>query len=663
MHATSGRLGGNPVEREDGPFPRARDVIRRLARSPRWQEVGTASWVVAIVSAAVFVNSMWNGFAFDDHHIIVNNPEIHDLDGLPRAILAPYWPTAFGRDIGLWRPATTGSFGLLYALGGGSPVPFHVANVLGHVAVSVLVLRVLARLMPIAAALTAALVFAVHPVHVEAVANAVGLAEILSTAAVMGACLIHLRAPRPVGWRYALAIGVLYAIGFGAKESAATLPGLILLLDAARSRLGFGDLPPYLRDTWRPYLAMLIVGVLVLASRLAILGTIASPFGPLGAQLLEDIPRIWTLGEVWTHYVRLWAFPLDLAADYAPNLIPISTGWHPTNIVGVALALALMLITWILWRRPEMDRDVGTARAAAFGITWFVIAIAPISNVLFLSGVLLAERTLYLPSVGLAAASGWLVVRLARERPRIALLALAAALTFGAARTWTRTPVWRDNPTLLTNLVEEYPQSGRSQWILGDAFLSQGRVSEALRAYRATIGVLDTDYVVMVDVAKQLMKIERYRAAEVLLTLAWRDAPRFAAAPGTLAGIRAELGDAAGTERWARASLAIERPDPLRSQLLAWALAAQGRWEQAELAHRAVPDDSLSTFWHTWLYEAYAHRTAGDTAGMAAALDSAWAKVGTAPGRQALDSIRVNDFGLAPLLNETGARQAPDGSS
>jgi len=77
-----------------------------------------------------------------------------------------------------------------------------------------------------------------------------------------------------------------------------------------------------------------------------------------------------------------------------------------------------------------------------------MLTISPVANVFFLAGVLLAERTLYLPSVGLAAASGWLVVSLAR-RPTGAAVLLATLLTLGATRTWLRNPTWRDNPAML----------------------------------------------------------------------------------------------------------------------------------------------------------------------------------------------------------------------
>jgi hypothetical protein len=605
---------------------------------------------VAVVGGLVFANSLANGFAWDDIHIVVLNTAIHEWESLPGAIASPYWPVDYGRELGLWRPTTTALLGLQHVVSGGAPLLFHTVNVAGHVLASTLVLLLLAELMPLGAALAAALVFAVHPVHVEAVANVVGIAEVASTAALLGACLIHVRSGPGARWRSVLLVGLLYAVGFGAKESAVTLPGIVFLIDAARRRIGFYDLGAYLRDEWRTYAVLAVIAAVLLAGRFAVLGSLASPLGPLGADLLQEIPRIWTLAEVWTHYVRLWVFPLDLASDYAPNVIPISLGWHATNTVGALLAMGVLTMTWVAWRRPEARSDVLTARMAAFGVLWFVISISPVSNTVFLSGVLLAERTLYLPSVGLAAATGWLVMRLARERPRGAWIALGLALSLAMARTWTRTPTWADNEAMTTALVSQYPQSGRSQWILGDNFLARGRVSEGLLAYRAAIDVLGTHYQVVTEISKQLVAMRRYRAAEVLLSIAARNEPRFPLAWGMLAFIRAEYGDPEATEHYARLSLDRHDVDPTRHHLLAWALAAQGRWAEANEARARGLEQAGARFWQQYMYEAYVRRERGDTAGALAAIDTAWASVASDVGRAALDSVRVSEFGLESLL-------------
>lgn len=615
----------------------------------------SAYLLVGFLAVLVYLNALPNDFAYDDYHIVATNTNLHQIETFDDALLSPYWPGSYGRELGLWRPVTTLVFGVQYLVGGGDALIFHMVNLLTHLAVSVVLLALLYELLSAAAAFAGALIFAVHPVHVEAVANIVGFSEVLSALAVVSACLLHIREGPVSSWRSALKIGALYFVAFGAKESGVTLPGLIFVVDAARGRIAFGDVPRYIADRWKTYAVMLLVAIALLAGRFGILGSIASPFGPLGADLLQEIPKIWTLGDIWMHYIRLWVFPLDLAADYTPNVLPISISWRPENVVGVGMALLILGMALIAWQRPDLRAGVDSSKAAGFGVVWFMIAMSPVSNTLFLSGVLLAERTLYLPSVGLAAATGWLIVRLADSRKQVAWGALVVMVTLASVRTWTRNPTWMDTNTVFDHLLEDYPQSGRSQWALGDQFVRGGQISQGLVSYRAAINLLGTSYQLMTEIASSLMNLEQYRGAENLLRFAIQDSPQFPLGYSLVTAIRAEYGDAPGTEEWARQSLELYDPDAARHHLLAWSLAAQGRFEEAADARAQGEEIARGVFWQAFMYNAYVAQAAGDTTAALAAIDTAWARVMTETGRVALDSVRVTEFGLETFrLPEAG---------
>ncbi|HSG07813.1 MAG TPA: tetratricopeptide repeat protein [Longimicrobiales bacterium] len=610
----------------------------KLLASPL-RSVRSAVLLSALLAAVFSANSLRNDFAYDDNHIITENTAIQSLETLPDALVSPYWPGRFGRELGLWRPTTTLLLGLEWAVAGPDPLLYHLVNVVAHIVTTGLVVLVLAELMTLSAAFVGGLVFAVHPVHVEAVANVIGIAEILPALLFLLACLVHLRGTERTSWPRALVMGALYATAFGAKESAVTLPGVIFLLDAARQRLAPVDLPAYVRDRWKVYLVLVAVASAMLIARLQVLGSIANPFGPLGADLLAEVPRIWTLGEVWSNYVRLMVLPLDLSADYSPGVIPISLGWHAANLVGVFLALATLGGAWAAWRRPAMEKGKDTARVAGFGVVWFLITISPLANVFFISGVLLAERTLYLPSVGFAAALGWLVVRLARERRTLAVVTLTALLTFMGWRTWTRNPTWRDNFTVFGTLIADYPHSGRSQWVLGDLFFQQGRPHQGLVSYRAAINILGPHYQLITEISKKLIDAGYYEAAEHLLLFTWRDSPGFALAPGLLAVVYSQRGMPEETEIYCRIALAIDGDDAVREHLLAWALAEQGRWEEAATARQAAIALGEGEHWEQWVSLAHYRAQAGDTVAARTALDSARVRAGTKRALQEVDSL------------------------
>ena len=132
--------------------------------------------------------------------------------------------------------------------------------------------------------------------------------------------------------------------------------------------------------------------------------------------------------------------------------------------------------------------------------------------------------------------------------------------------------------------------------------------------------------------------------------------------PALIAVLRAEQADPVGTERYARMAIEREEDDGVRWHLLAWALASQGRWDEAVVARERAVSQIETGFWQSWLYEAYLHDRDGDEGAALAAVDSAWAAVATAIGRTALDSVRMADFGLPSGLETpaNGALPAPE---
>ena len=572
----------------------------------------------------VSANSVLNDFAYDDQLIIVEGDLVHDLSTLPDAMASPYWPGEFGRDMGLWRPVTTGLFGLQWALWGEDPAGFHAVNVLLHGAATALVVLLLAELAPLALAFVAGLLFAVHPVHVEAVANVVGLAEVLSAVFYLSACLIVVRRREDLGIVPGAAIVVLFALAFLTKESAVTLPGVLFLLDGARENTSVGSALAYLRRRWAMYASLVVVAGAVLVARQAVLGNIADPMAPLGAELLtESVPRIWTVATTWPHYFRLLFFPLDLSVDYSPAVIPIALGWTSSGLLGAVLVLSTLALALRLWGRTEMGPDLGVPRVFSFGVMWVVITLSPVSNVFFLSGVLLAERTFYLPSVGFVAALAWVGFELHKERRRVAVGALVVVLSLMSVRTFDRNATWRNNATVFNTLLQEHPEAGRAQWRLGDALYPIDR-SASLKAYRIAISLLHGSYPLLMEVGRRFQIDGDTRTAKALFERAWSDVPDRGLAPQALAGIYHQEGAfEAAIEAAGAASAAFGGTDLVSNHLLAESLAAEGRWAESVNARLMAIESGGAQQWQQWLWlgQAYAH--SGDTIRALTALDSA----------------------------------------
>ena len=609
-------------------------------RLPVRLDVRTAAWISAIVGVIVYLNSLPNGFAYDDLHILVDNERVHSLDRFWEVLTTPYWPIEDGQALGLWRPVASGTYAVLWTLFDGSPLPFHIVNVLAHGLVTGLVALLIGALLPAGAALAGGLLFAVHPVHTEVVANVVGFAEIVGALAMVSACLLFLRwRPDGFGPARSTAIAGIFALGLLTKESVITLPGVLFLLDGYLEDTTLADLRAYIRDRWVLYGSIVAAAALVFLGRHAVLGSIADPLPPLGADLLLEIPRIWTLGEIWTHYVRLLFVPWDLSAEYSPGVVMIRLGWGFTNTVGAVLALGFLGIALAAWRSWRPDGE--SARAIGAGVLWFVITMSPVSNLLFLSGTLLGERTMYTPSIGFCLAAGWLVWVLAKRRARVAWATLALVTVLMSARTVTRNPVWMDTETVFLNLIDTHLEAGRAQWVMGDTFWQENQVSAALKSYRYAIGSVGAGYSLISEITKKLLGLERWEPAETLARMLWKDEPTWDAGPGLLTV--ALLGQERYDEAVESGIVArdLDPDDAVTRHLLADAFTKAGRPREAIAEREAAIALGEGHHWQQWFWLAEVQALAGETADALASVDSARVRAESEEAIQALDSMSV----------------------
>jgi Flp pilus assembly protein TadD len=585
--------------------------------------VRRAALLVASLGAIVHVGALWNGFAYDDVVLIAGDPGIRTLEGLLHRLAEPSWPGSFGDQVGGWRPLTTALWAFTWIATGGSTVGFHLLGILLHACACALVVLLLAELMSLPAALLGGLVFSVHPVHVEAIANIAGTAEPLATAFALAAAIVHLRARSRYGVGRALVVTSCYALAVLAKEGAAVLPLLLMLLDAARGEWEYETLLPWFRQKGVVFgLIFATLGVLLVA-RVGVVGGVTTATMPPGGSVLEEIPRIWTLAAVWPEYFRLLLFPLDLSADYGPDVIPIAFAWTAEGVLGVTLVLTTLILTGLVWRQGG---PVGTRRLLALGVLWIASALLPVANVLFFGPVLVAERTLYLPSVGLAIACGWLLGEFHRLRPRHAKVLVTVLVVAGAARTATRVPDWDSTDSVMIALIEDHPESGRGWLALGQRLLAQGRESEARRAFSYAVGILNSEYKESTEIASHLMAMGRPNSARLFLERAWREHPEWPTAPGLLASVELNAGRFSEAEQAARAATLAQPSNGSLHHLLAQALSRLGRHEDAVVSRVRALESGLEQQFRPWVLLAGDHASAGDTLAALAALDSAEAR-------------------------------------
>jgi len=463
---------------------------------------GRAAWLAAAAAAIVYLPALGNKFALDDGSIVERNPSAHSVGAALRAFDQAYWPAENGA--GQWRPLVILSFALDWQVSGGSPVWLHAVNVLWHAAATALVVAVLACYVPETAALAGGLLFAVHPVHVEAVANLVGRAELMAAVFLLTAVLVGRMIRRRLGqaratWALELALVASVACGLLSKEHSAIAVALLALDDLA-SRGRFGRALP-----WRDYAAvtLLTIGWFVLRRPVDAgesFAMVAPTFFHLGA-----VGRLSTMLPVVFVVVRLMVWPFDLSADYGPALVPRLEHLTALGLAGILLLLALGALAAVSWRGR---------RALAVGLLLVALAWLPTSNLLFPTGIVLAERTLYLASAGFALVAAAAFERLegSRQRSLAPWLAGAAIVAF-AYRTAIQVPVWRSNRDLVVWSLETHPESYRQHQAAARAMVRAGDRGEALRQYDLAIELYPLDYYTLDEAASAALDGGRPRLA------------------------------------------------------------------------------------------------------------------------------------------------------
>ena len=448
-------------------------------------KIGKRLIVVALVLLAVlpYLNALDAGFTFDDDPQIRSNRAV--TGGIDPVLLlaCPLYPGD------LYRPFTVLTFAVNERLAPGVAWPFHAVNIALHALVTILVFILGTRLFASwRIGVVAGALFAVHPIHTEAVTSVVGRAEVLAALFGLVAMLSAAEIERTSGRVSRTAVQVLsltsFALALLSKESALTLLVLIPLFRVVRrgEALRRGLWGEVRSLNWVPYA---LTAAVILGLRIYVVGTLVSTetVTPL-ENMLAFVP--WTLrvrsamGVLWD-YFGLLALPMNLAADYSTAQVPVVVSWADARaLAGVALVAAAIFLC-LRDRRP----------AVSFAVILPFVALLLTANVLFPIGTVKAERLLYLPSVGWVLLAAYVFDRLVRvPRYRTLMLAvLATVITAYGGRTWMRNWDWQDNFVLHRSMARSAPNSAKSRYNFAVALQKEGQQEAAAGQFRSALAL------------------------------------------------------------------------------------------------------------------------------------------------------------------------------
>lgn len=444
-------------------------------------------WLLLAAALVAYANGLNGDFTYDDKAIVRDNPRIQQWENLPQIFTTHYFGGSLTTGTS-YRPVDLLSFAANYLVHGKYLFGYHAVNVGLHIADTWLLFFLFRRRFGETTAGIAALLFAVLPVHVEAVTSIVGRAELLAAFFLLAAWIVADRADAR-GRRFSPGASILYFLAILTKESAVVLPALLFVDAMTREGGPFARRAlSLLRRRAIFYFSFAIPLAATFALRFAVLkGFLISKLAgffelenPLVS--LSPLGRVGNASAVLIRSLGRVVFPAWLSADESAWQLPILS--PRTALFWAALAAAALLAAAgivLCTRRP----------AAGFGILFFLLAALPTSNFLFATGTIMAERLMYLPSAGIALAAAAFFPReedaLARRRgPALLLAAVTLLLLF---RTIARNTVWESDEALFTNLVRTSPDSAKAHYDYGYAQADRKRFRSAYDQYAIATGI------------------------------------------------------------------------------------------------------------------------------------------------------------------------------
>jgi tetratricopeptide (TPR) repeat protein len=434
-------------------------------------------FVIIAVSLAVYLNALSNGFVYDDKAQVTENVWIKDVSRIPEIFTSSAWGFLDERLISnYYRPLMHLIFMGNYYIFGLNPLGFHLVNVFFHTAVSVLVFILLLRLLkPLTSSLPpfiAALLFATHPIHTEAVTWVSGVTELSYTFFLLLSFYLYIKSGEGFKTGYLLSLASFF-LSTLCKETALTLPLILIAYDYS---LGKAKKP--LIKQFRRYIPFFIVVGIYLILRFNALGGLAPQPPRFELSAYEYAINVFPL---FAQYLWKLILPINLNAFYV--LHPIKSIFELKGIISVIVTIAFASVAFLAFKK---------SKTAFIALLFIVLPLIPVLYIPGLGENVFTERYLYLPSLGFVILVALLISRVKADFPKAALtLTTVFILISGlySIQTITRNYIWIDNLTLFKETVKKSPDSAIVHYNLGVALSDARFTDEAMKHYMTAVAI------------------------------------------------------------------------------------------------------------------------------------------------------------------------------
>ncbi len=591
-------------------------------------------YLIGVVAVLYYANSISGAYVMDDAIVISENQyTVQGINGL-KGIFGHDTFYGFFKEEGKghlveggrYRPLSLALFAVEGQIFGFYPTVFHVMNIL-YFALTCMVLfyliqsimkRRLGEERALIIAFFSALIFAVHPIHTEVVANIKGRDEIMACLLGLLGMLQYLKSIETNKLLPSILASCLWFLALLSKENGIVFIALTPLAawffyDTSISKIAKSMILPIL---------MLLMYLIV---RYSILGS-SPKVGPI-MELMNNpflqwetngyLPvalsiKVATIAVTMLKYFVLLCFPHPLTSDYYPKQIALATWSDWKAILGLLLYVGAIVMCVVRLKRKEV---------VIYGILFYLIALFPMSNIPFPVGTLMSERFLFIPSIGFVLIVSWLIDRYIVKGSlnyRINLVLVAIVLILGF-KTVARNKVWSDNYTLFTTDVQVSDKSAKMLNAAGGVLLDSSVHVEKPEVKREMVDQAQEYLLKAIEIhpayanaylllGNSYVYQNNYEKALEYYQLALKYNPDFRDARSNMAKMYKEIGRKAGevegnlpkAKEMLQKSLEIEPKDPEVNRLLGVATGMSGQAKEAikyfQAALDAKPDDAFYMF-------------------------------------------------------------------
>lgn len=467
---------------------------------------------IVIICFIAYFNILNNEFTYDCKTLIVSNELIKDLSNIKLFLQNDYW---YPRDVsGLYRPFTIASFAFNYYLGGLKPFNYHLTDLILHILNCVLLFYIIYRYSKGNNILSfiCTVIFAVHPVHTEAVTTIYGRSDILMSFFFLLSLALYLNI-KGCNSKNRLLFYILSLASFLfsilSKENAIMLLPIIIISDIIFKESN-EDYMGVIKKNTLFYAGFLCVIIVYFIIRIKVFGTIFIPDTIL-SKPLEHAPfyvKLIGVGKIFYMYVKLLVFPVKLSMDYSYSAFSFSQYLETDSFFGLYILFNIFIISiWSLWKKPLLS----------YSILFFLITLLPVLHIITPIATIMGERFLYLPSAGFCLFVGIFFDYYYKKKEgiwrKILIIFLVIICSLFLIKTIKRNYEWKNEYSVFEATVRTYPNASKARVNLGCYYLAGRQFDKALGNFEAAYDINPHYTEALIGLADTYMALGNFKTA------------------------------------------------------------------------------------------------------------------------------------------------------